>query len=80
MGFLGFLAYSMVLVRFVFFLKRMFLYEDYLRATGFLETNLDWVGKLNAGDDLQMDMAVYISSTNGTLLTYDKTYFSLELY
>ncbi len=80
MGFLGFLAYSMVIVRFVFFLKRLFLYEENLRATGLFETNLDWVGKLNAGKYLHMDMAVYISSTNGTLLSYDKTYFSLELY
>jgi hypothetical protein len=70
----------MVLVRFVFFMKRMLLYEDYLRATGFLETNLNWVGKLNTAEDLYMDMAVYISSTNGTLLPYDKTYFSFELY
>lgn len=70
----------MVIVRFVFFLKRCSHYEDNLRATGFLETNLDWIGKLNAGYDLHMDMAVYISSTNGTLLEYDKSYFSLELY
>ena len=80
MGFLGFLAYSMVIVRLVFFLKRLFLYEENLRATGFFETNLDWLGRLNAGSDLHMDMAHYISSTNGTLLSYDKTFFSIELY
>jgi len=80
MGFLGLLAYTMLIVRFIFFLKRSFHYEDYLRATGFFETNLDWVGELNAGKDLHMDMAVYIQSTNGTFLSYDKTFFSLELY
>ena len=27
-----------------------------------------------------MDMAAYITSTNGTMLNYDETYFSIEVY
>ena len=77
LGFLGFLAYAMVIVRFAFFIKRASHYVENLRATGFFETDLDWVGRMNAGSDLHMDMAYYITSTNGTMLEYDKTYFSV---
>lgn len=80
LGFLGFLAYTIVFVRFAFFIKRASHYEENLRATGFFETDLDWVGRLNAATDLHMDMAFYITSSNGTLLNYDKTFFSVELY
>ena len=80
LGFLGFLAYVIVIVRFAFFIKRAAHYEENLRATGFFETNLDWIGSLNAKTDLHMDMAVYVTSTNGTILNYDATYFTLEAY
>ena len=41
LGILGFLAYTMVLVRFAFFIKRASHYEETLRATGFFETDLN---------------------------------------
>ena len=69
-----------MIARFAFFIKRAAHFEETLRATGFYETNLEWVGRLNAATDLHMDMAVYITSTNGTMLNYNKTYFSVSLY
>ena len=69
----------MVIVRLAFFIKRASHYEENLRATGFFETDLDWVGRLNAATDLHMDMAFYITSSNGTILNYDKTFLSVEL-
>ena len=41
LGFLGFLAYVIVIARFAFFIKRAAHYEENLRATEFFETNLD---------------------------------------
>ena len=57
LGLLGFLAYAIVIVRFAFFIKRAAHYEENLRATGFFETDLEWVGRLNAATDLHMDIA-----------------------
>ena len=74
------MAYAIVIARFAFFIKRAAHYEENLRATGFFETDLEWVGRLNAATDLHMDIAFQIASTNGTALKYDKTYFNLEVY
>ena len=71
LGFIGFLAYAIVVTRLTFFLMQMFVYKENLRATGFFETDLEILGEVNAASDLKMDLAVYITSANGTLLSYD---------